>query len=66
MKTISLTIDNNGNVKVNDVFGMGMSCQQATADIEKLLGSIDENSRSITASYFQEVDPLLLHNENQN
>ena len=37
MKRQTFVIDTHGNVTVKDVCGMGMSCQQATADIEKLL-----------------------------
>jgi len=63
MKRQTFVIDTHGNVTVKDVCGMGMSCQQATADIEKLLGTVDENSRGLTENYYQEVDPLVLKQE---
>ena len=63
MKKITFTIAKNGDVQVKDVEGMGMGCQQATQDIEKLLGSVDENTRSHTQNYYVEVDPLVLKND---
>ena len=58
----SFVIEKNGNVRVADVVGMGANCQQATEDTEKLLGKVDESSRSMTENYFVEVDPLVLKN----
>ncbi len=60
MKRISLTIGKTGDVKVNDVTGMGSGCLEATQDIEKLLGVVDENSRSQTSSMYEKVDDLKL------
>ena len=66
MKITRFKIETNGNVKIIDVTGAGASCHEATQDIEKLLGTVDESSRQLTESYYQTVDPLVLKNENQN
>ena len=57
---ITAIIEKNGDVRFLNAIGLGMGCQQATADIEKALGIIDENSRALTDNYYQEVDPLIL------
>ena len=63
MRKITFTISAAGDVKLDDVQGMGTGCQQATQDIEKLLGKVDENSRATTDSSYQDVDPLILHQD---
>lgn len=52
---IKFIIDKKGNVKVEDVCGAGMSCEQMTADIEKALGSVDEGSRAHTDNYVKPI-----------
>jgi DNA integrity scanning protein DisA with diadenylate cyclase activity len=59
-RKISFSIAKNGDVTLKDVCGLGTNCQEATQDIEKLLGNVDENSRSLTQNYFVENDPLKL------
>ena len=62
-KRITFTIDARGNATVKDVCGLGAGCQEATQDIEKLLGTADEGSRAPTESLYDKVDPLVLKNE---
>jgi hypothetical protein len=62
-KKITFTIKKGGNVILNDAQGFGTGCQEATQDIEKLLGTVDAGSRQLTESYHQQVDPLELKNE---
>lgn len=50
-KKIVFHIDKQGNTTVKDVCGFGTSCQQTTADIEKLLGAAQEGSRETTDQY---------------
>ena len=56
-KKITFTIEKGGNVVVKDAQGYGNGCQQATQDIEKLLGSVDESSRALTDNYYVEAEP---------
>ena len=63
MKRITFNINKKGDVKVVDASGYGHGCQEATQEIEKLLGVVDEQSRGTTENYYQEVDPLVLKNE---
>jgi hypothetical protein len=42
---------------------MGAGCQEATADIEKMLGQVDESSRKSTADAFVKADDLILKRE---
>jgi hypothetical protein len=57
---ITIKVANNGNVTIVDVVGAGSNCQNATADLEKALGIVDEKSRETTASAYQDVDPIKL------
>lgn len=62
-KRITFKIDKHGNATVADVCGLGQGCQEATQDIEKLLGAADEGSRAPTNSLYDKVDDLVLKNE---
>jgi hypothetical protein len=60
MKKLNINISKDGNVKLNDACGFGHGCQEATADIEALLGTADENSRATTQSAYEKVDDQIL------
>jgi hypothetical protein len=62
-KRITFQIGTNGNITGTDTCGMGAGCQEATADIEKMLGQVDESSRKSTADAFVKADDLILKRE---
>jgi hypothetical protein len=59
MKKIGIKIDNKGNATFTDIVGFGAQCQEATADLERRLGSAVNNSRVLTADY---LAPEIIHN----
>lgn len=53
MAKIRIKIDKNGNPTILDVCGEGVNCQEATKNFEKALGKAQEDSRSLTESYYE-------------
>ena len=49
----------NGSARVVDVCGLGADCQQATADIEALLGKADESTRASTDELYKSAENTL-------
>ena len=58
-------IDKKGNASIINVTGLGMTCMNATAKLEKMLGIVDESSRALTDNFFM-AEPIALENEIQN
>lgn len=55
MREVIIIIDKYGNASIENLVGFGSSCIEATQDIEKLLGKVDEQSRKTTDSYYEQV-----------
>ena len=55
-KKIVFKIDNEGSVAITEVEGYGSSCLEATKQIEKGLGLVDETSRKFTSEYNDPVE----------
>ena len=58
-RSAKFRIDTKGNVRVVDVCGAGTSCQEFSADIEKLLGVADESTRQNTDELYKSVENKL-------
>lgn len=55
-KKIVFKINNEGNVAIAEVEGYGSSCLEATKQIEKGLGLVEEGSRKLTSEYNDPVE----------
>jgi len=58
MKRIELLIDSNGATKVVNATGFGKDCLNATANMERRLGAVDESSRELTDGYYADPEAL--------
>jgi hypothetical protein len=54
-KKIVFKINQNGDILIDKVEGYGSSCLEATKDIEKALGKVNESSRKMTHEYEEPV-----------
>ena len=52
MAKIRILVDKSGNPKILDVEGAGTNCVEATKNFEKQLGSVAEEQRQLTDSYY--------------
>jgi len=62
---VNIMIDKKGNASIVNVSGLGMTCMNATAKLEKILGVVDESSRELTDNFFM-VELIALENAIQN
>ena len=53
-KTVSFTIDENGEVKIEVKGAPGEDCMKLTKEIEEALGLVEE--RSMTSEYYQQEE----------
>ena len=64
MAKIRIKIDRNGDPTIIDVCGEGKNCMEATKNFEKALGMAQENSRSLTETFYEEgEEERMLTNE---
>ena len=59
-RSLKFQIARNGNVKTDGSTGFAGGCAEATAEVEKLLGQVDESSRQLTQDYYVQNDPLTI------
>jgi len=59
-KKIVLEISPDGNVKIQNAFGFGQSCEEATKALEEALGKTDDTSRTKTGEYFENLHEATL------
>ena len=52
---IKVLIQKDGNIKINDVEGVGAGCVDVVTKLTELLGVGDENSKEYTEHYEEEV-----------
>lgn len=55
-KLVELSIDLEGNVKIEKLEGYGAECAEATQILEKALGKADESSRVFTDEVLDRLD----------
>jgi len=53
MARIRILVDKNGNPKILDVEGAGKNCVEASRNFEAQLGSVKEDQRQLTDSYYE-------------
>ena len=54
MAKIRIKIDKQGNPTILSVCGEGTNCMEKTKNFEKALGQAQENTRALTAEYYEE------------
>lgn len=56
MKSIVVTIDEDGNTEIKAVGYRGSSCEKATAELEKALGKVGKRTK--TPEYHQQAETV--------
>lgn len=56
MKRLKFQINRQGQATLVDAEGYGTTCRQATENVEKRLGVVDESSRQATGSLYAEPE----------
>lgn len=51
MKKLEFVIDRKGNIKQVAATGFGSKCLEATSNLERRLGVVDESSRQMTEEF---------------
>ena len=63
MAIVRIMVDKSGNPKIMDVLGAGTNCLEATKQFEKMLGSVKEDARQLTPSYYDQLPEQTLEQE---
>jgi hypothetical protein len=61
MKKIDIKVDNKGNATIMNIYSYGTQCGSVAEQIEKLLGTPDENTRGNTEEYYKQDNTLTVN-----